>query len=414
MNMNKLKLAILATLLSTTVTIANAQQLAWSPIVPKTAAESALKDQVIKIMNNYYTSYHDPEYFSGMSTAVYAPEHGTMAFYLGTVAQDPNSDKVDQNTLFDIGSITKSFTAAIILQLEKQQFLTLNDTVTKWLPQYSKWGSTTIEQMLNMTSGLPNYSNSPYMNYIVTQKLDTLWSNKELVNIVYPAANFNPAMESGYDYTNTGYLLTAMIAETASKKDYTSLLQNLIQNANLQNTFYPVPQMNSYIKDRMAHGYSFNPYENPELLGKDVSDNNLSWAGAAGGLVANSSDIVQWVNALFVGNTILDPQQKMQLMSLISTKTGKPIKQTTANDPGGFALGVAQLYDPNVGNFWFYEGKTLGFRAVYMYVPCNGVIIVANLNSAVFSGVDRVGELMQQLYKATLSAYALPACIPAA
>ncbi len=414
--MKKIKIMMLASLLTTTIAFANqqlsTQQLAWTPMIPKTASDKALHNQFIQAMNNYYKSYHDSEYFSGMSIAVYVPERGTESFYLGTVSQDPKSGKVDQNTLFDIGSITKSFTGAIILQLEKQGKLTLNDTVGKWLPEYSKWGTITIEQLLNMTSGLPNYTNSPSMNYKITKNLNTLWSNKELLNIVYPSANLEPTMKPGYEYTNTGYLLAAMIAEKASKQTYNKLLQTLIKSASLQNSFYPIPHMNGDIKDRMAHGYGFNPYENPELLGKDVSDNNLSWAGPAGAIVANSADIIQWVNALFVGKNILDAQQKAQLTSLVSVKTGQPIKQVNPDNPMGFGLGVIERYDPNIGKFWFYEGETLGFRAVYMYIPCNGVIIVANINSAVYSSTDRVGELMQNLYKAVISSYGLRTCIP--
>ena len=161
--------------------------------------------------------------------------------------------------------------------------------------------------------------------------------------------------------------------------------------------------MDEGVKQRMVHGYSFNLYENPELLGRDVSNNNLSWGAAAGGIVSNSADIIHWVEGLFISNKILDNGQKKQLGSLVSFATGKHIVQVTAKDPKGFGLGVVQQYVPSIGRFWFYEGSTLGFRSVYIYVPSTGIIISAAVNSAVYSGTDKIGGLIENLYEAVLS-----------
>ena len=222
-------------------------------------------------------------------------------------------------------------------------------------------------------------------------------------NLVYPPKGLAPPMQGGYNYTNTGYILLSMIAEKASGEPYSLLLNNLIKKAGLKDTFYPVPKMDEGVKQRMVHGYSFNLYENPELLGRDVSNNNLSWGAAAGGIVSNSADIIHWVEGLFISNKILDNGQKKQLGSLVSFATGKHIVQVTAKDPKGFGLGVVQQYVPSIGRFWFYEGSTLGFRSVYIYVPSTGIIISAAVNSAVYSGTDKIGGLIENLYEAVLS-----------
>lgn len=76
----------------------------------------------------------------------------------GTMGYPPLSQPVTPNNLFDIGSITKSFTSLLLLQLQTENKLTLDDRLGKWLPQYPNWKEVTLRQLLNMTSGIPNYS----------------------------------------------------------------------------------------------------------------------------------------------------------------------------------------------------------------------------------------------------------------
>jgi len=76
----------------------------------------------------------------------------------------------------------------------------------------------------------------------------------------------------------------------------------------------------------------------------------------------------------------------------VSTKTGLQIKEVDKNEPGGFGLGVAKVYKPGLGVFWFYEGETLGYRVVHAYFPYNHVIIAVGLNSQPRD--DQVGVLI--------------------
>ena len=78
--------------------------------------------------------------------------------FAGKTGHGTDEQPIDQNTLFAMGSTSKSFAAAVILLLEAQGLLSIDDTVGKWLPQYPAWGDVSIRRLLDMTSGIPNYS----------------------------------------------------------------------------------------------------------------------------------------------------------------------------------------------------------------------------------------------------------------
>src|SRR5215212_4257411 len=80
----------------------------------------------------------------------------------------------------------------------------------------------------------------------------------------------------------------------------------------------------------------------------------------------------------------------------VSTKSGKPIACATAQDPGGFGLGLAQIYHPRLGSFWFYEGITLGYRGTFAWFPRDDLVLATTLNSQPHE--DHVGALMETIY----------------
>jgi D-alanyl-D-alanine carboxypeptidase len=362
--------------------------------------------QVQKILVDHYNQYKDAEYFSGAELSVYIPNQAIKNYYVGRVAQGLQSNPVSKDTLFQIGSITKSFTAAIILQLEKEGKLKLTDSLKTWLPQYKKWSAASINQLLNMSSGLPNYTETPLFNTQIYYNLSRVWTNQELISFAYPPAAYSPPLKSGYFYSNTNYILAALIVEKSTQNTFDNeLTTRTIRPAGLNNTFYVLNNPQPNIQARLAHGYFYGQYDNPAMVGKDIYEGNLSWAAAAGGIIANTEDVIKWVKALFVDNKILNQTQKDQLMTLISTADGKPIAQTVTENPHGFGLGVAQNFEDPTGRYWFYEGETLGFRTLYLYKPCNGVIIAVAFNSATNHDNDHSGRLIEQTYQFLLQQY---------
>ncbi|MFO1142514.1 MAG: serine hydrolase domain-containing protein [Amaricoccus sp.] len=324
-----------------------------------------------------------------VSLATPGPNIEAFAGRTGRGADDP---PVDQNTLFAMGSTSKSFAAAVILLLEARGFLSIDDTVGKWLPQYPAWGDVSIRRLLDMTSGIPNYSETEFISRVWVEQPKRDLSAEELVAAVYPSAEDHYPATEGYSYSNTNYILAAMIAAKAAGKPYADLVRELIlEPQGLHSTFYTPGTYPAEVIARLAHGYfensacaGYQPADcketwNKPLIGQDVREDSTSWAQAAGGAISNARDVSRWMRAVFEGR-VVPPKQQAEWLSMVSTKTGQPIAEVSADDPMGFSLGLAQALMP-VGKVWFYQGETLGYRTLYVWFEADDVMVTVQTNS---------------------------------
>ena len=121
--------------------------------------------------------------------------------FAGKVGRDPNASLVDQYTLYQIGSTSKSFTVAVILQLEAAGKLSISDMVGKWLPEYPAWKDVTIRRLLNMTSGIPNYSETEWISRAWANEPTRAFTLKELADAAYPSSTNQLPVSKGYYYS---------------------------------------------------------------------------------------------------------------------------------------------------------------------------------------------------------------------
>ena len=133
--------------------------------------------------------------------------------FAGKVGRDPDAGPVDQDTLYQMGSTSKSFTTAVILKLEAAGKLSIDDTLGEWLPEYPAWGHVTIRRLLNMTSGIPDYAETEWMSRVWANEPTRALTLEELADAVYPSATNQLPVSKGYFYSNTNYALAGMIAE---------------------------------------------------------------------------------------------------------------------------------------------------------------------------------------------------------
>ncbi|MGH7156054.1 MAG: serine hydrolase domain-containing protein, partial [Acetobacteraceae bacterium] len=244
------------------------------------------------------------------------------------------------------------------------------------------------------------YDNDPAIARIMGDDPDHVFTPEGLVASVYPHDGL-PKPVSGWTYSNTNYILAQMIIEKASGKPYVNVVRALFDQVGLNNTYYEQNRYPASITGRMVSGYFFNhdPDNKPlaPLLEHDVKNDSVSWMQAAGGIVSTMQDVSRWARALYEGPLLAD-KQRHELMTVVSDKTGEPIDGPSKENPGAFGLGVGAGYRPGLGNYWFYQGMTLGYRVLYAYFPANGAIIVVGLNSQPDDKQNHNGKLLEDIY----------------
>jgi D-alanyl-D-alanine carboxypeptidase len=330
--------------------------------------------------------------------------------FAGKVGRDPDSRPVDQDTLYQMGSTSKSFTVAVILQLEAAGKLSIDDTLGKWLPEHPAWKDVTIRHLLNMTSGIPTYSETEWMSKAWANEPTRAFTLKELADVAYPSATHQLPVSKGYFYSNTNYVLAGMIAEKASGKSFRDLVHELvIEPHGLTSTFYEASTYPEPVIKRLSHGYFENEacaeYQpkcketwNAPIIGRDMRNGSVSWMQSAGGGVASARDVDRWMRAVF-GGKVVPPKQQKEWMELISTKTGEPIATVSADDPGGFALGLGYKILGPLGAQWFYEGESLGYRTLYVWIADQDLMITVQTNSQPPEDTDKLHEAVSALYE---------------
>jgi D-alanyl-D-alanine carboxypeptidase len=237
------------------------------------------------------------------------------------------------DTHFRIASNTKTMTAAVTMQLAQESKLSLDDRVSKYVPGVPNSDKITIAELLEMRSGLYNYTNAPEVSASLDRDPTKVWSPAELLAIAFAhPPNFPPG--TAFEYSNTNYALLGLIIEKVDGKPLAQAMQDrLFGPLGLQNTILPANSVNT-IPDPFSHGYLYgsssvalvgSPPYSPEiqaaaragtLLPKDYTDVNHSFATAAGGAISTAKDIATWIQVLVAGRVLNPPYQRRWLNSL--------------------------------------------------------------------------------------------------
>jgi D-alanyl-D-alanine carboxypeptidase len=224
-------------------------------------AEASLTARIQAALETWVAERAVPEKITGVAAYISFGDPGpAIEAFAGKVGADPRDPPVRQSTLFQMGSTSKSFAVAVILKLEAAGALSLDDTIGKWLPQYPAWKDVSIRRLLNMTSGIPNYSEAEPLSRAWTSEPSRDLTAAELVQVAYPIGTNDLPRSSGYYYSNTNYILASMIAAKAAGRPYRDLVHEMVINGfELDSTFYENGAYPAAVTERLAHGYFNNP-----------------------------------------------------------------------------------------------------------------------------------------------------------
>jgi D-alanyl-D-alanine carboxypeptidase len=351
---------------------------------------ASLRTEITK----YLTSRRKPEHISAVSLRVTFRGHRRSIDLAAGTTRYGGGRPIPTHNLWQIGSNTKAFTSVLMLQLEAAGKLSINDPVAKWLPEYGAWQGITIRQLLNMTSGIEDFESLPSFFRAYAAAPNTVFAAPSLVSYVVGAP-----LLTGWNYSNTNYVLAEMIIERAGGDTFANQLRKRISKPlGLRSLVYcPAGCPRRVIARLPASSYFFSTSTLPELaslVGKDQHRRNLSYARAAGAIISSLPDLTKWFRALY-GGRMLPRKQQRELTSLVSEATGKPIRRTTLSDPAGYGLGVGQGITRG-RRVWDYEGENLSFRLIHIFVPKSGTVLAIAVNSGTDN--DQLGKLAIAVY----------------
>ncbi|MFD8969359.1 serine hydrolase domain-containing protein [Streptomyces sp. NPDC059568] len=225
---------------------------------------------------------------------------------------------------FRVGSITKTFVATVLLQLEAEGKVDLDDTVDSVLPGVVRGNGhdgrrITLRQLLNHTSGVFNYTEDEELQRKIfgdgffEHRYDT-WKPRELVDIALAhRPNFAPG--TSWSYSNTNFILAGMAVEKLTGRPYaTEIERRILRPLGLRAT--TVPSTDARMPQPSGRAYSIL-IPDPAAPIHDVTELNPSVAGAAGGMISNPADLNRFYSALLKGK-LLPKQQLKEMKTTVS------------------------------------------------------------------------------------------------
>ncbi len=265
------------------------------------------------------------------------------------------------NTVFQIGSVTKLFTALGILQLAEKQKLSLKDSIQKFIPTFpSKGHAITIEHLLTHTSGIKDYvtMNHPDPNVMrrdfKTLEVIDFFKNEPL--------EFMPGTKSSY--SSSGTFLLGYIIEVVSGIPYGQYVEeNVFKPAGMSNSYYGD---NSKVIPSRADSYTME-----EGIYRNGDYRSMTLPYAAGALLSTVEDMFKWHQALH-SNTLLGKNL------LTKANTAYELKDGTKGDFGyGWFVNYVQVQgSPTLA----HSGGISGFNSLVMYLPNEDVLVVVLSN----------------------------------
>jgi CubicO group peptidase (beta-lactamase class C family) len=265
------------------------------------------------------------------------------------------------NAIYEIGSVTKQFTGAAIMQLVEQGRLSLDDDVSKWVPEFKAGGRrVTIRRLLDHTSGIRSYTEIEGVRAIMPLTLP----RDTLLRLVEGAGyDFEPGEEQIYN--NSAFFLAGLVIEKVAGVPYAQYVEEkLLRPAGMQQAHYC---SESAVRPGKTSGYDWD--------GKALQQKRpLShlWPYAAGSLCASALDLVRWNEALHRSRRILGEAAYREMTTADTLRDGARI---------GYAKGLG-LY-PVLGRRALHHGGGInGWTTHNLYFPAESLSVVVVFNSA--------------------------------
>jgi D-alanyl-D-alanine carboxypeptidase len=312
----------------------------------------------------------------GVVAAVQTPEY-TWVGTLG-VADRASGESMTPEVHHRIGSVTKTFTATLLLQAEAEGLLSLDDTIDQYVKGVPNGDEITLRQIADMTSGIASYTENEQWVKEWSSDPHRVWKPEELAQVgIKDSPLFDPGTE--WFYSDTNYVLLGLVLEQVTGKPIGDLYrQQIIEPLGLENTSFPDPA-DSSIPEPHAQGYTL---QGQSSGGKpiDSTDWSASEAWAAGAMISTVEDLLVYGRALGTGKGLLPPEQQTErLHSFVSDVP--PLNQPPLRGDLAYGIGFGKDHG------WIgHNGEIPGFNTYLFYHPELDAVVAVEVNSDISSG----------------------------
>jgi D-alanyl-D-alanine carboxypeptidase len=343
---------------------------------------------------------------TGAVVQVRSPELGDWTTTIGTRTYR-GSDPVQVADHIRIGSVTKTWTGTVVLQLVDEGKLRLDDPVAKYRPDVPNGQNITIEQMLSMRSGLGNYTTSPDLNRRMDADPAAVFDPEELIRIgLALPTKFAPGQ--GFYYSNTNTVLLGRIVEQLTGDTLEAEIQRrVLDRVGMAESSFPTSS--AALADPHPAGYTYGT--NVETMSSnvlspekqaaaragtvaplDVTFANPSWAWSAGAGISDADDLTRYVQALVAGDLLSPEMQKTRIDSV------QPINPADPQSPA-YGLALARF-----GPMYGHTGELPGFNTFTGYDAARKISVVVWTSLApTVDGQDPAAQMAKavigELYK---------------
>lgn len=294
--------------------------------------------------------------FEGVSYSIAVPGYEIWTGTYGNLGRAVKT-AITPNSVFGIASVTKTYVAAIILQLRDEGKLRLDDLVSKHLGRLTNVPEdVTIRHLLSMTSGLANFSSHP-LGPIWDAVADRakVWTPEEVLEKYLSPPSFNAGER--YMYSNTNFLILGMVVEKVTDQKFNQVLKDrILKPYSLDSTF--LGGFDELPEELALTDYNRNGQIEVEVDAAQASISSLFWT--SGGMFATSSDMARWGKALFAGEVLSE----------------QSLAQMVAFDEEGFGnYGLGTMPGSQLGYPFWGHGGLLSYASSLEYSPDTGITV---------------------------------------